>query len=286
MGLLSSSSSKKTYQSYDNSVAVDDNSIADSSLNDVDAGESVYNLSQLFAGGGTNVGGSGGGLFGGTRQPAMIADISISDASADVIDYAGDLAAFQVDALTAVNDQGGRNLTEALNFAEGVVSDSNYFAADTVDSALSFGGKALYTAENVAGDALSAVRNTAGDALYSLENTAGDALSFGRDAIYSLEGTAGDALSFGGDALYTVQSLARDSLAFGGNVIAGLFDSVRYTIDEVTRGNIAAQNTVMNVAGEAIRAADETTNERTTKTALYMAGAVTVAVLIAWGMKR
>lgn len=265
-----SSSSKTQSSQDDHSDNRIDNSIRDTSLNG-DAGGSIFNFGQFFSsqdqtsaaqtsdnGGGD--GGDSGYLSGGSdgtlgagsdfatgpQGDSQSAVITISDASADVLAYAGDLAVYQNDALRALNDQGGDNLAASLDFAGGVVRDSNDLTAD---------------------------------ALNLNRSLARDALDFGGDSLFG-------ALSFGDNALYSVKTLARDSMDFGANLIDGLFKYGRDTADALSKNNINAQDTVMNVAGEAIRKANETSSERTTSTAMYMAGAVALGAMLFIGMKK
>ena len=46
------------------------------------------------------------------------------------------------------------------------------------------------------------------------------------------------------------------------------------------------QETIRDISGDAIAAADETTNERTTKSVVWAVGALGVALVLAWGLKK
>lgn len=113
---------------------------------------------------------------------------------------------------------------------------------------------------------------TGGDALI-------ESLQFGGDTVSDVLGFGGEALDFASDqnsgALDLVSDTVGDVFSLLGDVVEGVKDA-----------SSSAQRNVLDAANYAITAAEETTDERTSKAAIYAVAGVAAVMVMAMVMKK
>lgn len=215
---------------------------------------------------------------------------------------------------------------DALDFASNASSDAFSFAknanADALDSVNNAVFDSYKYSENVTNTAFDTIDNISADhlafsksvsqeafglgdaALMSVDNAMTNVANISSDAIANSKESLWAALGFGRDALDANRKAVTDSLDFGNNLASDAFSSNNKAIDVIgcafdsfgsyvtdlfntqKEANTKAQDTVLSAANYAITGATQDGAERQTKTLIYAVGAMGVALVIAWGLKK
>lgn len=199
------------------------------------------------------------GLFSGSKSNSTTTSFSDASQTVGPSDFEGVGASVREGNININNLAGG-----SYDFARSVVDES----VNLAESSLNFADNSLYEVLGLAdasvGSSLEFAGGVVSDSGRLVGDTVSESLSFSSNAV-------GESLAFAGNQSY-------DTFNLIGNVIDTLASAFGVANEGLIQGSKEAQRNVLDASAYAIEAAEETTDERLTKTVVIAAAVVGVAM--------